>query len=362
MQDIKMEVYTPALELLGILEEFSGFQYEECAFSAGSFLVDAPLTDSTRALLVSENIIWFTGGVAGVIESLEEQAGQDGDSLIARGRLLTGLLDRRILWGRYDLYGKPAALMHRLVEDCAITPTRGDVEARKIPNLTVATPPEEPAATIRKQNTGGNLLDTLNAIGEANSVAFSVGFDPAALKMEFRTRLGVDRTVSQSAADPVFFSTELDDVLSSEYTYNSAPYKNVALVAGEGEGADRVFVTVTGDFYDEPITTVDFIPNGEQAAMQTADGRRFTARAVSVETNPYISAYTGPQIDEAIGKALSGSGGGGGTAGVTSFKGRTGAVVPQNGDYTAEMVGAATMAQVTAAIQSAILDSWEGTY
>lgn len=32
--------------------------------------------------------------------------------------------------------------------------------------------------------------------------------------------------------------------------------------------------------------------------------------------------------------------GGGGTAGVSSFKGRTGAVVPQSGDYTAEMVGA----------------------
>lgn len=32
--------------------------------------------------------------------------------------------------------------------------------------------------------------------------------------------------------------------------------------------------------------------------------------------------------------------GGGGTAGVSSFGGRTGAVVPQSGDYTAEMVGA----------------------
>lgn len=32
--------------------------------------------------------------------------------------------------------------------------------------------------------------------------------------------------------------------------------------------------------------------------------------------------------------------GGGGTAGVSSFKGRTGAVVPQSSDYTAEMVGA----------------------
>lgn len=35
-----------------------------------------------------------------------------------------------------------------------------------------------------------------------------------------------------------------------------------------------------------------------------------------------------------------GEGGGGGTAGVASFNGRTGAVTPQNGDYTAAMVGA----------------------
>ena len=35
--------------------------------------------------------------------------------------------------------------------------------------------------------------------------------------------------------------------------------------------------------------------------------------------------------------------GGGGVAGVSSFNGRTGAVVPQDGDYTAEQVGAASI-------------------
>lgn len=48
--------------------------------------------------------------------------------------------------------------------------------------------------------------------------------------------------------------------------------------------------------------------------------------------------------------------------GVTTFNGRTGAVAPQNGDYTAAMVGAATMQEVNAAIQEAILDSWEASY
>lgn len=53
---------------------------------------------------------------------------------------------------------------------------------------------------------------------------------------------------------------------------------------------------------------------------------------------------------------------GGINVGVTSFNGRTGAVAPQNGDYTAAMVGAATMQEVNAAIQEAILDSWEASY
>ena len=68
--------------------------------------------------------------------------------------------------------------------------------------------------------------------------------------------------------------------------------------------------------------------------------------------------------------------GGGSAAGVDSFHGRTGAVVPAAGDYTADMVGArpldwmptaaevgaATMEQVNAAIAAAVLDSWEGSY
>lgn len=67
---------------------------------------------------------------------------------------------------------------------------------------------------------------------------------------------------------------------------------------------------------------------------------------------------------------------GGLTAGVESFNGRTGAVMPESGDFSAAMVGArpdtwvptaedtgaATMEQVNEAIQAAILDSWEGSY
>ena len=48
--------------------------------------------------------------------------------------------------------------------------------------------------------------------------------------------------------------------------------------------------------------------------------------------------------------------------GVSSFNGRTGAVKPEQGDYTAEMVGAVTLQQVNAIVQAAILASWEESY
>lgn len=102
-----------------------------------------------------------------------------------------------------------------------------------------------------------------------------------------------------------------------------------------------------------PTVAVTDIPGGHRVTITDADGSQ--------------------SFD-----VLDGKDGTGGetTAGVTSFNGRDGDVTPQEGDYTAAMVGAlpstwtpsaadvgaATMEQVNAAIQAAVLDSWEGTY
>lgn len=48
--------------------------------------------------------------------------------------------------------------------------------------------------------------------------------------------------------------------------------------------------------------------------------------------------------------------------GVSKFNGRDGDVAPQSGDYTAEMVGAATMEQVNNAINVAITGAIEEAY
>lgn len=241
--ELKMEVYTPGLELVGMLEIQNSVIWEEKAFSSGSFSIKSLITDESRALLVPDNIIWIEGDTAGVIEHIDQQAGDDGPYITVKGRTLTGILDWYSLWGQYNLSGAVPDIMRYLVDDCCINPTRGSAAARKIPVLALA---EASAGgpVIRAQKTGGTLLEALEELGETYGTAFGVRFNPQVPQLEFWARPGADRSIHQTVNEPVFYSTELDDVLSSEYSYDSGGYRNVALVAGEGEGNRRTMLTV----------------------------------------------------------------------------------------------------------------------
>ena len=261
--DLKMEVYTPSLELVGLLEIQRSVIWEEKAFSAGSFSVESLITDESRELLAPDNIIWIEGSTAGIIEYINQESDETGPYISVKGRTLTGILDWRVLYGRYNMSGTVPEIMRRLVDDCCVHPTRGNIEARKIPGLVLADAPAG-GASIRVQKTGGSLLEALEELGEAYQVAFGVRFNPAVPQMEFWTNPGVNRSVGQDVNEPVFYSTELDDVLSSEYSYDSGDYRNVAYVAGEGEGDDRVVVTV-----EEPIEPAPKPPTPPEPVMHT---------------------------------------------------------------------------------------------
>lgn len=269
--DLKMEIYSPSLELLGILEICKSVIWEEKAFTAGSLSIESLITKESMELLVPNNIVWIEGDTAGIIEYLHEEAGEDGPYIVAKGRTLTGILDYYMLWGQYEFRGSAPVIMRRLVDDCCVHPTRGDTENRKIPGLALLDAPTG-GSSIRMQKTGGTLLEALEQLGEAYGVAFGVRFNPAVPQMEFWTRWGQDLSISQDKNEPVFFSTELDDVLSSEYSYNAQGWKNLALVAGEGEGADRKMLVVEAEGEPAPpeppipgtkyIITLSIDPNG----------------------------------------------------------------------------------------------------
>lgn len=106
----------------------------------------------------------------------------------------------------------------------------------------------------------------------------------------------------------------------------------------------------------------DYLPNGYRDKKNAfVTGNRFcgqTTASVQIESTWQDCMITNnivdtPVVDNGTNNIVrlnsdDAGGGGGGTAGVSSFKGRSGAVMPRDGDYTAAMVGAIPTGTVAA--------------
>lgn len=98
---------------------------------------------------------------------------------------------------------------------------------------------------ISAQYTGTGLLATLQEIVKAYGLGFRVVTeDHNIITLIFEIISGTNRSESQEENDPVIFSPEFENLLSSSYVLDTTNYKNVAIVAGEGEGKNRKTATL----------------------------------------------------------------------------------------------------------------------
>lgn len=98
---------------------------------------------------------------------------------------------------------------------------------------------------ISAQYTGAGLLATWEEICKAYGLGFrAVTKDHNIITPRLEILDGADRSEGQGTNSPVIFSAEFENLLSSTYVLDTKNYKNVALVAGEGEGKSRKSVTL----------------------------------------------------------------------------------------------------------------------
>lgn len=176
-----------------------------------------------------------------IIEHIEiQEDDEEGDHLVVSGRDLKSLLTRRIIWAQTTLDGNVETAMRKLISENAID----TIPERVIPGLTLG-PMQIPAGdTIKKQITGANLEEAIEDICMTYQYGWDVILQDGYFTVIFYK--GTDRSYSQTGTDDpyVVFSHEFDNLLSSAYVKDISQYKNVALVAGEGEGKERRRTTV----------------------------------------------------------------------------------------------------------------------
>lgn len=173
-----------------------------------------------------------------IIESLSIDSDvENGTFFVVTGRSLEVLLERRIVWDQTILTGSLQDGIQTLLNNAIISPTNTD---RKINNFIfqASTDTRITELTVEAEFYGEDLYSAIQGLCEANEIGFKVILNDSN-QFVFSLYVGEDRSYEQTTNPYVIFSPSFENIINSNYYTSIANMKNVALVAGEGEGASR---------------------------------------------------------------------------------------------------------------------------
>lgn len=244
---VGVEIFSPDFTPLGPLERKTALRWLERFTSYGEFELWCPITEQNSSLLVKDNIVWIGGKSAGIIEYIQKERDKSSSfEFHVKGRLLECKLEGRVVYPTFSYSGKASGALQNMVGKYCVSP---EDETRKIPHLFLAEMDENFGEQISYQQTGSDVLEEQKSLAEANNLGFTVEFDPFNKQYLYKVLEPTDRSWSQVENDPVVFDSASDEILDSIYTINWANGRNVAIVAGEGEGSNRTVIEIFDPSY-----------------------------------------------------------------------------------------------------------------
>lgn len=131
--------------------------------------------------------------------------------------------------------GSTESVMKHYVNNNLVNPT--DIN-RRIPNLIIA-PDKLRGSYVSYSSRFKNVADELSTLSIASGLGWDVTLDIDNKLWVFDVVEGKDLTINQSNNPPVIFSPQFESVKNMQYVQSELNYKNVAYVAGQGEGIER---------------------------------------------------------------------------------------------------------------------------
>ncbi len=265
---------------IGEVNQYESLIWPDKYNGFAQFELWAPINSENAEYFTKGNILWCGGDNAAIVEIVKSDIDDAGTKTYnVKGRTLEMLLTTRIVWGTYNAQNKDAStVMYDLVNQNCVNPS--DVK-RKIPFLEMAADPHV-GGKIDKQVTGGEVYDSVVSVATNADIGFNVLFRPTLKKLIFEVIEGVDRTIEQTENDPVEFSTDLEDILSSSYYSNNQDKKSVALVVGEGEESART-TQVSGDNTTTGFLRRELYVDARDLQSESVDGSGNTTSITPTE-------------------------------------------------------------------------------
>lgn len=231
------------LKRIEIIEQYRSFIWTNRYYTPGDFELYTPATKSLLSKIKRDYFIMRSDDLtqAMIIQNYTITTDvENGDYLTITGKSLKSILERRIIWPQTTINGNLETQMRKLVTQNAISPTDSN---RVISRLELG-PAIGLTQTIKAQFTGDNLSEVLTEIGQTYGIGHDIKLDYENKKFKFILLQGKNRSYNQSTNARVVFSNAFENLLTTNYAYNSENFKSLVFVAGEGLGKNRKTVQV----------------------------------------------------------------------------------------------------------------------
>lgn len=256
-----VEIRDESTALLGIVDTAKSIIWHSVYFGVGDFEIYAQASPQVLALLQAGNLVTRPDDLeVGIIEKINIANDEhDGRMITATGRFAKCILERRLIYKLSGTVNTPTILRGNVETEVRRLVTENAIDCpydtrRNIPLLALGDVAglsqiivDEGGNATQRQVSYQNLLTYTDALLQEYGMGATVILDEDARKLRYVIYAGTDRSWDNAAGnDPIVFSKEFDNMTSSNYEYDTATERNVALVGGAGEGLDRYYTLVEG--------------------------------------------------------------------------------------------------------------------
>lgn len=244
---IEIRFFDQNLKFIGEEDAYQGLEFISNWTKYGTFQI---FVDKLTKQMKVGNYIMLDNDrrKTGIIKRIEcSDEDESGVPITIGGYTLLHLLTQRITYPpaglAYHSFYEPAEnIICELVTANAVDASD---KSRNIPMLSVKSSKGR-GDRVYFQTRYDNLDEEITSLCEASGLGVCITLNPEAQKLEFEVLEGVDRSANQKDRPPMIFNVDYDNVISREYVSDVSEFKNTAIVAGQGEGADRK-ITLVGN-------------------------------------------------------------------------------------------------------------------
>lgn len=290
-KSVAFYIYSDTRERIGVLQHDDSVQWLENYQSPGEIKIVARATQDNIAMLIEGNRVYNTESDTSARICHRDIDETESESIItARAQITSRLLGDRVVMATENVRNVEAGMYAAYSKNRRALPI--DISV-----------PVGYTETTDTEISWNSVLEAEEKLAEVSGLGFKVIFDPLTGKETFKVYRGVDRSKDTYPGYVGYFGTDVGNIQKVSISSGSTDYKNVAIVAGEGEGAARTVRTVSlgsvsGENRRELYVDARDLQREYQVATPTGEVDEKGNPVFSYETKKYTPAEYNALLDD----------------------------------------------------------------